>query len=244
MSRQRTEPTRRCKRCGKEFEVTRTPHIVNGKIKGYRKARQYFCSWECGHADRAKPKGRPKGEPRTPTPNTVCVRCGALFFKHNAHKRRSNKHYCSMDCAARARSEYMMGKQPPQFVGVAPSAETRKQSALRGDKKPAWKGGVTHRRRKGSYQSVKYVRCPAEYISMARKDGYVMEHRLIVAQRIGRPLLRSEVVHHINHNVTDNRDENLMLFESNAAHKRHEGETGYFKRYYATRRTRTNRQGD
>jgi hypothetical protein len=69
---------------------------------------------------------------------------------------------------------------------------------------------------------VKYVRCPIEFIAMARKDGYVMEHRLIVATEIGRPLLRSEVVHHVNHIVNDNRKENLMLFSSNTDHKRYE----------------------
>ena len=54
---------------------------------------------------------------------------------------------------------------------------------------------------------------------MARKDGYVMEHRLIVAQALGRVLTRAETVHHMNHNPTDNRLENLALFASNQDHK-------------------------
>ena len=57
---------------------------------------------------------------------------------------------------------------------------------------------------------------------MARKDGYVMEHRLLVAMTIGRSLSRRECVHHINHDATDNRIENLMLFATNADHKRYE----------------------
>lgn len=57
---------------------------------------------------------------------------------------------------------------------------------------------------------------------MARRDGYVMEHRLLVARELGRPLLRTEVVHHINHNAEDNRLENLMLFANNRAHKLYE----------------------
>jgi hypothetical protein len=57
---------------------------------------------------------------------------------------------------------------------------------------------------------------------MARKDGYVMEHRLRVAVEIGRALTRTECVHHVNHDATDNRLENLMLFATNADHKRYE----------------------
>jgi hypothetical protein len=39
---------------------------------------------------------------------------------------------------------------------------------------PAWKGGVTYFKTHGNYIGVKYVRCPEEYLVMARKDGYVM----------------------------------------------------------------------
>jgi hypothetical protein len=57
---------------------------------------------------------------------------------------------------------------------------------------------------------------------MARKDGYVMEHRLLVAQAMGRSLLRTETVHHVNHDPQDNSLDNLKLFASNRDHKLHE----------------------
>lgn len=45
----------------------------------------------------------------------------------------------------------------------------------------------------------------------ASKDGYVMEHILVMENHIGRYLAKDEVVHHINKNRSDNRLENLQL---------------------------------
>ena len=90
------------------------------------------------------------------------------------------------------------------------------------ERNPAWKGGVTYFRKHGNYKPIKYVRCPPEFMPMARKDGYIMEHRLIAAQAMGRCLLRTEVVHHENHDPQDNRVENLAVFSSNRDHKLYE----------------------
>jgi hypothetical protein len=58
-----------------------------------------------------------------------------------------------------------------------------------------------------------------EFIEMSGKNGYVGEHRLLVARILRRCLTRLETVHHINHNPKDNRVENLMLFATNRDHK-------------------------
>jgi hypothetical protein len=97
---------------------------------------------------------------------------------------------------------------------------------MHGPNNPAWKGGVTFKRNKGNYIGPKYVRCPPEWIEMSRKDGYIMEHRLVMAQWVGRVLTRTEVINHINHITRDNRRENLELYPTNGDHKR--GEVGRF----------------
>lgn len=46
----------------------------------------------------------------------------------------------------------------------------------------------------------------------ASKSGYVMEHVAIMAEKIGRPLVKGETIHHKNGIRDDNRLENLELW--------------------------------
>ena len=58
-------------------------------------------------------------------------------------------------------------------------------------------------------------------ISMANGQRHVREHRLVMADYIGRPLTAGEHVHHKNHDRGDNRIENLVLMmaaDHNALH--------------------------
>ena len=54
----------------------------------------------------------------------------------------------------------------------------------------------------------------------ARSNGTVLERRLVAEKKIGRLLKRSEVVHHVDEDKTNNTPENLIVFRSNSDHSR------------------------
>lgn len=152
----------------------------------------------------------------------TCPVCGKRFWRHKANVGKAKLPTCSRQCNGVLRGQEWAQHAYKGRAAWKPESEAALVERMTGETNPAWKGGVTFWRKKGNYPPIKYVRCPKEYLPMARKDGYVMEHRLLVAQSLGRCLRRGEVVHHVNHDATDNRLENLMLFASNTAHKSYE----------------------
>ena len=56
------------------------------------------------------------------------------------------------------------------------------------------------------------VAVPDEFAPMADHRGRCFEHRLVMAQHLGRPLRDFENVHHLNGDRGDNRIENLELW--------------------------------
>lgn len=51
-------------------------------------------------------------------------------------------------------------------------------------------------------------------------NNYILYHRLLIEERIGRYLLRKEEVHHENGIRNDNQINNLIAFSSKSAHQR------------------------
>lgn len=81
-----------------------------------------------------------------------------------------------------------------------------------GENHGSWKGGkITI----GNYVSILLNSDHPFFSAMANTSGYVMEHRFVMAEFLGRPLLKTETVHHINGDTQDNRIENLQLRQGN-----------------------------
>lgn len=77
-----------------------------------------------------------------------------------------------------------------------------------GSRHGQWKGG---RSVTGEGYVLVLVAPGARFAEMRNRAGYVPEHRLRMAEHLGRALKASETVHHINGVRRDNRIENLQL---------------------------------
>lgn len=86
-------------------------------------------------------------------------------------------------------------------------------------KNPQWRGGKPFL----NVHGYMLVRVPGH--PMANWDNRVLEHRLVMSNHLGRPLLRTEIVHHINGVKTDNRIENLEILSLSEHSKHHIKET-------------------
>lgn len=64
-----------------------------------------------------------------------------------------------------------------------------------------------------------YVKVKAPGNPMVDRSGYVYEHRLVASEMLGRSLLSSEIVHHIDGNKQNNSPDNLRVEPSRFYHK-------------------------
>lgn len=204
-----------CSICGKPYPTFNHTQALRNKV----------CSNECMRQAMAVPRPQTR-IPAAQRKMTLihCAVCGKEKWVPNAWIRRIKTPTCSKKCNGVLRGqEWKKHAHKGRQSWTADSKASYKEK-MTGAKNPAWKGGITYFKQHGNYTGIKYVRCPEEYLAMARKDGYVMEHRLIMAKSLKRCLSRIECVHHINHDTADNRIENLMLFKSNQEHKTYEGQ--------------------
>lgn len=139
-----------------------------------------------------------------------CQTCRTPFVPRDRHAKRR---YCSVACAN-------LGKTKPTPTWICEECGqtfSRKTASTRPARfcsktcanrtmarnRPSTKGYVI------DPKGYRLIRAPGH--PMASREGYVMEHRLVMATHLGRMLTRDEVVHHLNGVKDDNRPENLVV---------------------------------
>ena len=118
-------------------------------------------------------------------------------------------------------SEVHMGHKKPENAYSFPKGkdnpnqrpEVRKKisNSKFGDKNGMWNGGVT-------MTNCGYRKIKENESNMADGKGYVLEHRKVMSEYLGRELTKLEVVHHIDCNRKNNNIDNLMLFNNVGEH--------------------------
>lgn len=125
-------------------------------------------------------------------------------------------HSC-VGCGKNRWIRYDLKKQSPSNLHCRKCGR-QNQTRLRGEGNSNWQGGKIINN--SGYPMV-WIANTSPFYSMTNGHGYLAEHRLVMAQHLGRPLERIEYVHHKNGIKTDNRIDNLELTDNRTHIKAH-----------------------
>lgn len=166
-------------------------------IIGYRDGNMLNCHIDNLHYIR-RTRAVPIAEERE------CLNCGDMF-----QLKQYRQKFCTPSCRAGRFADRPCIN--PKCTNVSPNGFECSRCASRRRAHGSWDlPPKDTARRKVDRQGYVAIRIPEH--PNANKTGYVYEHRLVMSEHLGRELLSSETVHHINGKRDDNRLENLELW--------------------------------
>lgn len=202
---------------GNYFTNTRDKRLSNGSVIYWSRRQDPYVPVKCGSCGRERMIVA--NNTTRQTFQGICRQCtrnekwedetlpnGCVIYWSRRDEQR-----VPIKCAkcGRERIGFATTTRHPKFTGMC------KSCLHTGPESTTWKGG---RVTKHGYIYVKVYPGDLFYEEMANNMGYIAEHRWVMAKHIGRPLKRTEVVHHKNADKTDNRIENLELYISFEEH--------------------------
>ena len=148
----------------------------------------------------------------------ICLICNIKFKPQR--KNRPQK-YCSWQCKAKGqigRKQPYQGKKYFLNCVVCGKIYQTQPYRIKTHKYCSW--DCKKKSAKGTYfhsEGYILVKCPNH--PFADVDGYILQHRIVVENFIGRYLTPGETIHHLG-NKNDNRPQKLMCFKNHSAHMR------------------------
>jgi len=143
-------------------------------------------------------------------PKYTCDDNGQWWY-HSTSSGIARRTRCKIKTCEQCREEYVIStyhaKASRFCTKTCAGLAHRGLGTRRGPRSGRWKGGRSTRAGYTIIWAPDHHSIPA---SSSRK--YVAEHRLVMEEMLGRPLLPSEQVHHRNGVRDDNRPENLELW--------------------------------
>jgi len=203
--------------CSKSCYTSRAPQIERTcpgcgvKWSAPQSNPSSYCSKDCLLEDRGWEKRAEK----------ACEMCGTFFVSRYRHDHEGWQKFCSQACAGHALRT--METRICACCGAAfqayPTTPNRtcskacKDAFYRLERAYPWNGGV--------YYTGEVKRVKIDRPGYAAK--YDAEYRIIAAKAIGRPLMRHESVIHIDHDKTNNSEDNLFICGSRSEQGRRRG---------------------
>ena len=192
--------------------LNRTCEHCRETYRTHESVRKRFCSQKCcGLANQKRL-------------DMTCQQCGMAFWAHASVANR--RKFCSQSCSTTFRNltdanpsyhRDITGDKNPMFGKPGMAGEKYPMFGRKRELNPGWHGG-RWTRRDGYIVTIAPDDHPNPSDIKPGGTKYILEHRLVMERKLGRYLLPTEVVHHLDENPSNNHPNNLEVLESQSSH--------------------------